>query len=811
MPEEKEAERQSVVTESRAVLEGLRVVEAGQGRVVAFCGKLLATLGADVLKLEPEEGDPLRHFGPYVGESGPERSIPFLFLNTGKRSQTWTNNARERMERLVELVASADVLLLDGGTGGDILDVYSLRAANPGLIVVQLSPFGESGPHAGWQSSDIIQYAMSCWLHSTGSPLREPLALWGGLADALPAVAAATATMMALHERGVGGHGQVVEVSQQEVLGLCNGYAPLAASYTGETRTRSGMPFPMTIVSAKANGWLGINVLTQAQWETLCAYAGLTDLLEDERFAEPLGRFEHSAEITDRFIEWASAKSSEEVFHGGQQWRVPFGYVPHLVDVTKLPQHVDRQFFEVVEHPSAGRFEYPRLPFLGVSARPLRPAPLLGEHDDEPVHEAGVFQVPPLRDVGAATDERRGPLRDVRIIDLSMWWSAPLSTELFALMGAEVIKVESIQRIDGWRLAVQTMPELTHEGSSVFNGVNLNKQDITLDLSREEGHRELRKLVERADVLVENYSSRVMENLGLTDEVLREWNPELNILSMPGFGISGAWKDYVGFAPTIEQVSGLPRLSGYEDGPPALAGNAIADPTAGLSGGLALIAALIEYQRTGVPQRVDLSQLESLTALLGEALLERQATDAPLRRFGNRDRRFAPQGCYPCQGDDQWAAITARSAEEWWALCEVIGRDDLRDEDGLAGLEGRWAVHDRIDEAVAAWTVGKTKMEVSEVLQARGVPAAAVLDPLEFGADTHLNERGYFVKLERPVVGKHPHIGLPFHFSETPGSVFRASPTLGQDNVQVLSGILGLGEDEIARLEESQIIGTEPL
>ena len=768
-------------------------------------------LGADVLKLEDIEGDPLRHSGPFVGEENVEQSIPFLFLNTGKQSQTWASHADERTRHLAELTADADVLLLDGGPDGAPVDVQSLRRANPSLVVVRLSPFGDTGPHAGWYSSDIIQYAMSCWMHTTGSPLREPLALGGGLADALPALAAATATLMAIHGRGASGEGQVVELAQQEVLGLCIASAPLAASYTGQFRTRSGMPFPMTIVPTEANGWLGINVLTQVQWESLCAFAGLTDLLEDERFSDPLGRFVHSEEITGRFKEWASTKSAGEVFHDGQKWRIPFGYVPHLGDVTKIPQHVERQFFETVEHLSAGPLDYSRLPFRGVSAAPVRPAPLLGEHQEEHPPSTDPFQVPPLREAGALTDQRRGPLRDVRIIDLSMWWSAPLTTELFALMGAEVIKVESIQRVDGWRLAAQAVPTLSHEGSNVFNGVNLNKQGITLDLSRDEGRQVLRKLVERADALVENYSSRVMENLGLTDEVLREWNPKLTILSMPGFGMTGPWKDYVGFAPTIEQVSGLPRISGYEGGPPALAGNSVADPTAGLSGGLALIAALTEFQRTGVPQRVDLSQLESLTALMGEALLERTATGLPLRRRGNRDRRYAPQGCYSCRGEDQWVTVSVRTDGEWEALCGVLGRDDLSRDGDLSTLAGRQAEHDRIDEAIAAWASNQSKMAAADLLQAQGVPAAPVLNPIEFGEDVHLNERGYFVDLDRAGVGTHPHQGLPFHFSETPGAVFRASPTLGQDNQRVLSGVLGLSADEIASLKALDIIGTQPL
>jgi crotonobetainyl-CoA:carnitine CoA-transferase CaiB-like acyl-CoA transferase len=390
-----------------------------------------------------------------------------------------------------------------------------------------------------------------------------------------------------------------------------------------------------------------------------------------------------------------------------------------------------------------------------------------------------------------------------------MWWSAPLTTELFALMGAEVIKVESIQRVDGWRLAARMAAEVGIEGAPNFNGVNVNKLGITLDLASERGRELLRPLVERADALVENYSPRVMDNLGLTDELLWSWNPSLVILSMPGFGLDSPWRDYVGFAPTIEQLSGLPQLTGYEGGPPSISGNSLADPVAGYTGALALLAALHARQRTGRGQHADLSQLEALTSLLGGALLAEQCGKAP-ERAGNGHTE-AVRGCYPCAGSDRWAAIAVYTDEEFRALCTVMNREDLAADARFATAQGRRDHVDELHRAVAAWTESLTPDEVAERVQGAGAPAAPVLSPSGLLADEHLRARGYWVDLDRPMVGRHPHPGLPFRFSRTPGEMREAAPTLGRDNRRVLGGILGLTDKELAELEAKQVIGTAPL
>ena len=761
-----------------ALCDDLRVVELPGSVAASFCGALLAGVGAHVIKLEPPEGDPLRN----------EPAL-FTAVNGGKSSRVVDPHDTRALDAAA---ADADVVLV--GTGGD--DVFLADrlverwlGADPALVVTWISPFGRSGPLAGWASSDLVQLAMSLWLQATGRPEREPLAVGGRLAELVPGLAAASATLMALRARTLTGRGQIVDVSQQEALLLCQPYFELFHAYTGTERTRNGMPFPMTIVPA-ADGHLGVNVLTQNQWELLCAFTGRVDLLEDPRLATPADRLPHAAELTETFAAWAADKPKAATFLEGQSWRIPLGYVPRLGEVTGMEQHVARGFFTTVPGPDGAPVALPTVPFLVDGARsPAAPAPALGQEPPAPPARRAVTS-----DGAAPLD--RGPLTGVKLLDLSMFWSGPLTAGLFAQYGAEVVKVESVQRVDGWR-GLAGLPGI--ERSNLFNGVNLNKRGITLDLTSDRGRELLRPLVEQADVLIENFSPRVMANFGLTDDVLLAWNPRLVILSMPAFGLTGPWRDFVGFAPTIEQLSGLPELTGYPDGPPALSGNSLADPCAGLAGCFALLATL-HSGRTGV--HIDLSQLEALTSLLAPELVHEQLTGSPLPRRGCRDLACAPQNVYPTAGDDRWIVLGAPTETAWAALASVAGRGWEADE-RFATAAARRAHVAELDAAVAEWTAGHDAAELAARLQAAGVPAAPVLRPAQLDDDGHLRARGSRQVLAREHVPTVPYTVLPFQFSATPGRVDRPAPTLGQHNAEVLA----LPDDELASLRAARVIG----
>jgi crotonobetainyl-CoA:carnitine CoA-transferase CaiB-like acyl-CoA transferase len=788
------------------LLADLTIVELPGPAGVAYCAKLLADAGARVVKVEPPEGDPDRAgTGPAVGGS----SAHFLAFNTGKASYVLDPAAPGCPSQLESLISAADVLIL-GGPGDDPYGVGE-RAAEwaqryPSLVVTELSPFGTFGPRASWTSSRLVQYASSCWMHVTGLPDREPLAPGGSFAESIPGLGAAAAALMALWWRDqAGGVGQVVDVSAQEVMLLCQPYLEVGYAYTGASRRRNGMPFPMTIVPA-ADGYLGVNVLTQTQWELLCTYMGQPELIDDDRLSDARHRGAHARELTELVAGWAADKERAPVFSEGQSWRIPLGYVPYLHEVRGMAQHQAREFFVPVVQD--GRvIEYPTLPFIVDSCRtPVRPAPALG------AGEGGALPASRPRSPDQRSSARtvgvpaRGPLSGLRVVDLSMYWSGPLAADVLAQYGAEVIKIESVQRVDGWR-GMAADPGI--ERSNIFNGVNLNKLGITLDLTSEEGLGLLKPLVQRADVLIENFSPRVMGNFGLTDDVLHGWQPNLIVLSMPAFGQIGPWRDFVGFAPTIEQLSGLPELTGYREGPPMLTGNSVADPCAGLFGAFAALTVLRHRRSRPGGAHIDLSQLEAMTSLLAPELVAEQLGGSPPARLGNSSPGVVPSGCYRAAGDNNWIVITAGSDEAWDGLNAVAARgwgEDLR----FISAEARGQHARVLDQLIDAWTSLHDAGTLADDLQSHGVAAAAVCTPQSLYEDVHLAGRGSTKELDRAHVGPVRYPVLPFKFSRTPGHVDRAGPTLGQDNDRVLGGLLGVSAPRLAALRANRVIGESP-
>ncbi len=792
------------------LLADLTIVELPGPAGLAYCAKLFADAGARVVKVEPPEGASDRaRPGPAVAGPSPH----FLAFNTGKSSYVADPADPACQSDLDTLISDADLLLL-GGPGDDPYGAGE-RAAEwaerrPSLVVTQLTPFGAFGPHASWKSSMLVQYASSGWMHVTGLPDREPLAPGGTFAESIPGLGAASAALMALWWRDqTGGVGQVVDVSAQEVMLLCQPYLEVGYAYTGSTRKRNGMPFPMTIVPA-ADGYLGVNVLTQTQWELLCTYMGRPELIDDERLSDPRHRGAHARELTDLVAGWAADKERASVFSDAQSWRIPLGYVPYLGEVRGMAQHQAREFFAPVVQDGTV-IEYPALPFMVDSQRcGIGPAPALGDRGAgglNPMREArprtgrSAPSGPPSAQAAGAPAV--GPLSGLRVVDLSMFWSGPLAADILAQYGAEVIKVESVQRVDGWR-GMAADPGI--ERSNIFNGVNLNKLGITLDLTSDEGRDLLKPLVQRADLLIENFSPRVMGNFGLTDDVLHAWQPNLIVLSMPAFGQTGPWRDFVGFAPTIEQLSGLPELTGYQGGPPMLTGNSVADPCAGLFGAFAVLAVLRQCRSTAGGAHIDLSQLEAMTNLLGPELVAEQLGASPPARLANSSPGLVPSGCYPAAGDDNWIVISAAAPDAWVGLNAVAARGWAGDP-RFSSPEVRGRHAGELDQQIGAWTSLHDAADLADALQSRRVASAPVYTPRTVYDDVHLAARSSTKELDRAHVGPVRYPVLPFKFSRSPGNVERPGPTLGQDNDSVLGGLLGVSGARLAALRASRVIG----
>jgi crotonobetainyl-CoA:carnitine CoA-transferase CaiB-like acyl-CoA transferase len=401
----------------------------------------------------------------------------------------------------------------------------------------------------------------------------------------------------------------------------------------------------------------------------------------------------------------------------------------------------------------------------------------------------------------------------IRVLDLSMGWAGPLCSQLLAEMGAEVIKVEDTQYIDWWRGSLSMgPPELqVHERAPTFNSVNRGKLGVTLDLGNPRGIEIIKRLVAVCDVLVENYSPGVMERFGLGWETLKPINPRLVMLSMPSFGYGGPETNSRGYGNTVEAMAGVTTLNRYHDSEqPYTLSNALGDPVSGLTGAFAVLAALHERERTGRGQWVELAQVEGAIPLLAEPMIDLQVTGVAPRAHGNRHPEHAPHGLYRCAGDDNWIAISAATDDQWRTIAATLGRTDLADDPRFADALARKTNEDALDAELGRALAALSPEEAVATLTTAGVCAAPVKSSPAVLGDAQLQERGYFIAIDRAVSGTHLYPGAVARLAETPLNAALPAPLLGEHNSSVFANVLGMRPEEIAELEAAGVIGTSP-
>jgi crotonobetainyl-CoA:carnitine CoA-transferase CaiB-like acyl-CoA transferase len=406
------------------------------------------------------------------------------------------------------------------------------------------------------------------------------------------------------------------------------------------------------------------------------------------------------------------------------------------------------------------------------------------------------------------------PLDGIRVLDLTQVYAGPTCTRILADLGAEVIKLEGLKRMDitrNFAIADNNSKDDYWNHGGYFPFRNSGKKSLTLDWSDPEAFDILKRLVPRCDIVAESFTPHVMAAHGLGYESLKELRPDLIMISLSGYGQDGPWRDFSAYGMGLEPASGISSVTGYRGGDPLRSGISFTDPYSGMVGAGAVLAALHYRRRTGKGQYIDLSEHESAVPVMGYALMEQAMNGRLPERIGNRSYWYAPQGCYPCSGDDAWLVITVRSDAEWEALCKATDHPEWAEDPRFADVLARFNNHDALDDTISSWTREQDSVEAMHHLQEAGVIAAALLSPKQVLFDPHLKERGYFDMIDQPGVGKKPipkQLGATFSaFSidcDTP------APKLGEHNREVLQGLLGLKDEEIAALEERKVIGDTP-
>ena len=406
----------------------------------------------------------------------------------------------------------------------------------------------------------------------------------------------------------------------------------------------------------------------------------------------------------------------------------------------------------------------------------------------------------------------RLPLHGVRVLDLTMAWAGPYATRLLADMGAEVIKVESVNNWDLIRSFTGQRPsvERVWDKSPYFNHLNRNKYGCVLDLSGEKGRDLFLRLVELSDVVMENFRAEVMDSLRLGYDTLSQTKPEVIVVCMPGHGRTGPERDFVAYGTNVEQLSGLCHLTGYADGPPQKTGISYGDPMAGIAAAGAVAMALWDRRRTGRGQYIEVAQRENLINVIGEHIVGYSMSGREPPRRGNRHSSMAPHGCYRCRGDDQWVTIACEDDRQFAALCGAMGRPELALDGRFADVVSRYRNQDTLDGLVSEWTGERTNEEAAEALQAAGVPASPVLSAPEVFKEPHLRARGFYESVSHSVAGVWEVEGPHWRMSESPGRVRLPAPAFGEHNGYVFGELLGLSEEEIAALEREGITGSTP-
>ena len=787
-------------------LDELRVVEISDRIAGSYCGKLLVDAGAQVRKIEPPQGDPLRRYSATCSPVPDGTNSPlFCYLNAGKRSLTIAPNSDQYSAEL----AAADVVVVTAGRSQASalgIDPQQLLADCPQAVVVTISDFGWTGPFADRAASEFTLQSWSGCTGFRGDPAGPPISIGGDLGEYMGGVFAAFGALAVRRRVEHGGPGEHLDLSMLEAITLMQSSEWLHSQLLQVPPIRRTLEVP-SIEPAK-DGYVGITMVTGQQWLDFAAMVECPQLEEIPQLRFQIGRWEYRDLIRELIGPWMAERTVEEIVGLGQLFRLPIAALGNGATIRDMDYMTERGVF--VRNPAG--FHQPRPPWLmsRCAPAPVRDTAVLGaDNDESPWQKSEPKPAPAAHGL---------PLAGVRIIDLTAFWAGPAATHLLAAFGADVVKVESIQRPDGIRYSGGMRKDVDDwwEYGWVFHAMNTNKRSLTMDLGSDEGRRLFTTLVADADVVIENFSPRVMDHFGLTAEVLLEVNPKLVVARMPAFGLDGPWRERVGFAPTMEQIGGLTWVTGLPEAPPVTPRGAC-DPLAGVHAAFAVLAALHFAERTGSGQQVELPMVETVLNTTAIQPIESEVFGITLSRRGNRGQGGALQNLYRCAGpddpadkNDEWIAVCVGDDQQWRALVDLMDRPSWCDE-GLSSVAGRRERADEIDGRLQEWFAGQHLDAAVERLAGAGIPAAPVVSPSLVTENPQLRDRGFFESLDHPRTGAGLYPTPPF--APLAGQrewLRRPPPTLGEHNEEVLRDRCGLTEEELARLASSGVTGTRP-
>jgi crotonobetainyl-CoA:carnitine CoA-transferase CaiB-like acyl-CoA transferase len=777
-------------------LEGIRVIDLADERG-ELCGRLLADFGADVIRVEPPSGARSRHIPPF--HAG--QSLYYAYRNFNKRGLTLDLGTAAGRDDLHGLLAGADILVESGAPGRLArlgLDPTQLLERHPHLVLTSISDFGQTGPYRDWVGTDAVLEAMGGVIFKAGLPDKPPLIPPVAMAYDVAGSMAAWASLLAWWQRERTGHGQHIDVSVLEAVAQTTDWSFSNASFmegrgqvSPELRMGSG---PIYTIYACKGGYVRLIILSPRQWRAMWEWLGRPEAFADPHWEVFLNRLTNADVLNALYSEHFASMTMEEVSAEAQRRGIVCTPVLRPEEVLANEHFASRGTFADVEV-AKGVSGPTAVGFHELDGRRMgfrRRAPEPGEHSEEVLSEASAPRRPAP---SAPRPPPSAPLAGLRVLDFGIGGVGVEAGRLLAEYGADVIKIESRTYPDFIRVIMST------EMSASFASSSRSKRGFGVNLKTPEGRAVLHRLVKRADVVIENNSTGTMDALGVGYEALKALNPRIVMVSSQLVGSWGAWKDWLGYGPSTQPMSGLVHLWSYADQEaPAGSMSIFPDHYCGRLVALNALVGLIDRERTGVGCHGEVAQVEAAIGIMGDLLLKAGLEPGSVVPRGNRSERGVPWGAYPCEGEQQWCVITVRDDADWAGLRTALGDPAWAAAPELASVAGRRAREDEIDARLAEWTRARSKERVAETLQREGVPCGPMLTGGGQLHDPHFGARGYPLWLEQQDAGRMAFEGAAFYATGMTEPITFQAPRLGEHTREICRELLGMDEAEIDAL-----------
>ena len=766
-----------------------------------LCGRLLADLGMEVIKIEPPSGDPVRNLAPFVKSAdGKALSTAFAHLNAGKASKVLDLNSDTGRAAFRELVKSADVVIESfqpGELDAKGLGYKDLSAINPGIVMASVTAFGQTGPKRNYIYNDLVALAESGFLYISGDPSLAPCKPPETQAYYFASLFATAGLLAALYRRERTGQGDHIDASMQETLATQEHIIRLWANekqILKRAGSQHGSVAPAKIFQCK-DGFVYLYV-TRQHWKLfLSIWKDHPPVFDAPDWLNNVYRRAHADQLNPAVESFIGQFTKAEITELLQAKGIPCVPVNTPMGFANDEHVRERGFMAPVEHIGFGDTRQPAMPFVIDGARPaVGSVPALDSWRDNRAPRAAQ-----KKSISNASSGN-GPLDGMRIVSFDHVLAGPYGTTILAELGADVIKIESSKGgMDPFRFfGTGEDPNL----SPRFLEFNRNKRSFTVNLKHPKGQSVLHDLIAKADAVLDNYSVDVVERIGLSYEQLCRVKADIVNLRMPGLGTTGPKRHFSTVGVNITSFTGLTYMWNHPGNtqPPIGSQTVFPDYVSGTLCAIIIISGVLYRDRQKKGAFIDLAQSEATAFMIGANLMEAASAGKDPEPVGNASVAVAPHDCYPCKGEDSWCVIAAEDEAQWTALARLIGggmEQDQRFKTNADRLKNREA----LNALIARWTQDQDRFGLRDRLQKAGVPAGAVLTGEDLTNDPQLQERGFIVAVDNPRLGRVVLPNFPLHFANAKLTRRWEFPVLGRDTETVLREVVGYDGATIAALK----------